>query len=133
MSHYRIILMGELNVRVGSNNPKFMDVTGKFGENLETNGNGKILLDFCQSSNLIITNTFFKHKNIHMYSFGQNRKPLLKHAIVQENMGKIVMDTRVYRRFCLNSDHHLLASKLQIWKRKTANDCQIDTRRVKDR
>lgn len=42
----RIISMGDLIARVGSNNPNFTDMIGKFCEKIEANGNGKRLLDF---------------------------------------------------------------------------------------
>lgn len=58
----RVIVMGDLNARVGRNNPNFVNVLGKFGEDMVANGNGKRLLDFCQSSGLPITNSFFNHK-----------------------------------------------------------------------
>lgn len=43
-----IILMSYLNARVGINNPSFINVIGKFGENYEANGNNNTLLEFCR-------------------------------------------------------------------------------------
>lgn len=60
------VLKGDLYERVGSNIPKFINVIGNFGDNLEINRYGKRFLDFCESSNIIITSTLFKHKNIHL-------------------------------------------------------------------
>lgn len=61
-----VIVLGDLNARVGSNNPLYASVIGKFGENVEANANGKRLLDFCQGSDLVISNTFFKHEPNHI-------------------------------------------------------------------
>lgn len=41
-----IIVLGDLNAKNGGNNLNFENVLGKFGENMEVNGNGKKLLDF---------------------------------------------------------------------------------------
>ena len=100
---------------------------------MNANGIGKRLLDFCQSSGLSITNSFFKHKEIHMYSWenpGQNRKSLLDYVIVEEDLRKLVLDTRVYRSFGLDSDHYLVASKLRIAKGVQGN-YRKPTNRVK--
>ncbi|RYE19746.1 MAG: hypothetical protein EOP45_12160, partial [Sphingobacteriaceae bacterium] len=129
----RVIVMGDLNARVGRNNPNFVNVLGKFGEDMVANGNGKRLLDFCQSSGLSITNSFFNHKKIHMYSWenpGQNRKSLLDYVIVEENLRNLVLDTRVYRSFGLDTDHYLVASKLRI-KKGVPSNFQKPTNRVK--
>ena len=75
-----VVILGDLNARVGRENPNFTNVIGKFGEDINPNENGKKLLHFCQSSDLVITNTFFKHKRIHMYSWenpGQNQNLFL--------------------------------------------------------
>lgn len=55
-----------INALMGSNNPSVTNVIGHLGDNLEANGKGKRLLDFCS---LIIINNFFKHNNIHMHSW----------------------------------------------------------------
>lgn len=82
-----ILYMGDLNARVAGDNPNFVNVfhnvLGNFGEDMKANGNGKKLLDFCQSSGLSITYSFFKHKKIHMYSWenrDQNQKSLLDYV-----------------------------------------------------
>ncbi|XP_031639106.1 craniofacial development protein 2-like [Contarinia nasturtii] len=135
----KVILMGDLNARVGRNDPNFANILGKFGEDSPANNNGKRLLDFCQSSGLIISNTFFKHKKIHTYSWenpGQNQKSLLDYVIIEECLRKSVMNTRVNRSFGMDSDHYLVASKLCIVKsrinsyRKPSNILRVN--RLKD-
>ncbi|XP_049779285.1 craniofacial development protein 2-like [Schistocerca cancellata] len=60
-----VLLMGDFNARIGNRTEGYEKVMGKFGEDMEANRNEKQLLDFCASMGLVITNSFFKHKNIH--------------------------------------------------------------------
>ena len=56
-----LILMGDWNAKVGDDFGRWLTVLGKFGLP-DCNENGLRLLEFCQSNDLSITNTFFKHK-----------------------------------------------------------------------
>ena len=65
-----IIIMGDLNARVGRNQQRKTATTsvGSFTVDAE-NENGSRLIDFCELNNMIITNTFFNHKEIHQTSW----------------------------------------------------------------
>lgn len=115
----RVILLGDFNARIGDCNSNFDKVCGKFGEPRNANVNGLRLLNFCQGNGLAITNSFFKHKLIHMYTFenvGANCKSIIDYVIVEQDMRKLVRDTRVYRSFVLDTDHHFVGSFLLIKK-----------------
>lgn len=63
-----ILLMGDFNGRTGT---KFGDrVVGRHRE-VQINDNGKTLVDFCNPNILKITSGFFRHKNIHIYTWTQ--------------------------------------------------------------
>ena len=59
-----IVVMGDLNAKVGNNNTNREDVMGKFGVGV-MNGNGERLRDFCNANGFIITGTIFPYKDIH--------------------------------------------------------------------
>ncbi len=113
----KVILLGDLNSRIGNNNFNFEEVMGNYGEEIQRNRNGTRLFNFCQSSGLIITNSLFKHKKIHQFTWEdvtQNRKSIIDYVIVDKDLGKDVIDTRVYRSFEIGSDHYLVGSKIKI-------------------
>lgn len=63
----QIYVAGDFNGRVGKNNEGIDDIIGIFGENT-INNNWERLIDFCLIDNLIISNTWLPHKNVHRYT-----------------------------------------------------------------
>ena len=59
-----MIVIGDLNAKVGNNNTNREEVMGKFGVGV-MNDNGERLYDFCSANGFIITGTIFPHKDIH--------------------------------------------------------------------
>lgn len=60
----RDFIVGDFNGRVGKHDNIYNTIIGKYGEET-VNNNGKRLINFCQNYDLIITNTFYQHKQIH--------------------------------------------------------------------
>ncbi|MBN1009258.1 hypothetical protein JW499_21765, partial [Amphritea sp. ZJ14W] len=90
-----VLLMGDFNARIGNRTEGYEKVMGKFGEDMEANRNGKQLLDFCASMGLVITNSFFKHKNIHRYTWeGRGTRSVIDYIITDQEFRKAVRDTR---------------------------------------
>jgi len=61
-----IMLVGNMNATVGNN--RIANTVGATGETT-LNSNGRKFIDFCTFNNLKITNTFFKHKEIHKFTW----------------------------------------------------------------
>ena len=63
-----IVLLGDFNAHVGIDNKTWEGIIGRQGDS-DINRNGRCLLQFCATSELCIMITFFRHKEIHKYTW----------------------------------------------------------------
>lgn len=87
---------------------------GQNGENT-INNNGQRLIELCQQNALRIMNGWFKHKQIHQYTWIQptrNLKSIIDYIILRQKTKLWVKDVRVLRGPECGSDHHLLVSRV---------------------
>ena len=63
LKKYVFFIIGDWNAKVGSQETP--GVTGKFGLGMR-NEAGQRLIEFCQENALVIANTLFQHKTLHM-------------------------------------------------------------------
>ena len=79
------------------------------------NDNGKRLLEFCATNGLIISNTWYQHKEIHQFTWecrGRGLKSILDYFLVRREDRRRVKDTKVVRGAEIGSDHYLVLLKL---------------------
>ena len=123
-----ILLMGDLNARI--RNRGIQNVMGTNGEDI-LNNNGNKLIDFSTFNQLKIMNTYFRHKNIHKYTWeARGQKSIIDYCISNFKMAKIIQNIRVYRGIELNTDHYLLGVKVEFpprWLNKKSKN-QIATK-----
>ena len=82
-----------------------------------TNKNGEMVLDFCANNAMSITNTFFKHKAHHKYTWRQDTRgyrSIIDFIVVSSDLRQLVLDTRVKRGAELSTDHYLVVSRVRF-------------------
>ena len=76
---------------------KVANIVGTNGE-ATLNSNGRKLIDFCTFNNLKIMNTFFKHKEIHKFTWeARGHKSIIDYFITNMKTSKVIQNIRVYR------------------------------------
>ncbi|CAK1580622.1 unnamed protein product, partial [Parnassius mnemosyne] len=120
----RIVVCGDLNGWVGTARPGYESVLGKFGDK-RVNDAGKLILAVCKEKGLLVTNTMFNHKKIHMYTRERkNERSMIDLFLVDDRLRKQVMDTRMFRGADLGTDHYLVITRFRGlfagWRYRTA-------------
>ena len=114
--HDIVIVMGDLNAKVGHDNKDMEGIMGKHGLG-NINDNGERLCDFCSMNGLVITGTCFPHRTTHKATWvspdGRTQNQI-DHMMIRKEWRRSVEDTRVYRGADAASDHYLLVMKIKL-------------------
>ena len=112
----KILLLGDFNARVGSNNLVWGGIIGKHGVGHE-NANGLRLLNLCAEHSLVITNTLFqmpdKYKTTWMHPRSKHWH-LIDYVITRQRDLKDIILTRALRGAECWTDHRLLRSIVRL-------------------
>lgn len=108
----KIIVAGDMNGRVGRKET-YTGVIGKHGEETKNN-NGTRLIEYCLSNNLIVTNTFYQHKDIHKFTRRgpNNELSIIDYILVEKDNKKEIKDVRARRGPELYTDHYMVLAKV---------------------
>ena len=126
-SNESIVLMGDLNARVGDR--EIDGVTGKFGVQ-GINDNSEKLIEVCSERNLIIGNTCFKKRMIHKYTWERVAhgrvvdRALMDFMIVSRRLRGRLLNVNVMRGAAGGmSDHYLVEGKMRVNGCKRSSSC----------
>lgn len=111
-----LIVTGDFNSQIGSDNRGMEHVMGKHGIGTLT-VNGELLLEFCNTFNLIIGGSFFPHKRIHKITWvspDQKTENQIDHIMISKSWRRSLLDVRNHRGAEAGSDHYLITGCIQL-------------------
>ena len=102
----------------GNDATTWQGTIGRFGPG-ELNKNGERLLDFCALNDMVVTNMLFQHRLCHQHTWFHSAQSsrsghMLDYVLVSQQFRSSILDTRVYRKTNLESDHRLVVSKVRL-------------------
>ncbi|XP_074627031.1 uncharacterized protein LOC141885034 [Acropora palmata] len=112
----RLIMLGDLNARIGSNHTAWTGIIGHHGIGQE-NSNGRFLLSLCSQHSLSVTNTLFKLKDAYKTTWMHPRSKhwhQLDFIICKQRDIHDFHITRAMRGAECSTDHLLLRSKVSF-------------------
>ena len=111
-----VVLAGDLNAKIGSDNTNKEQVMGKHALG-SMNNNGEHLTDFCLENDLVIGGSLFSHKDVHKYTWVSpdgRTKNQIDHITISRKWRSSLLDVRSKRGADINSDHILLKAVLKL-------------------
>ena len=133
----KLIVMGDLNARVGNKAELWKGVIGKHGEEVESDS-GRRLLSFSAENEMQVMNTQYEHKRIHKFTWtcpGRGLKSIIDYFLVRGDLRKEVHDVKVIWGAEIGSDHHLVLMKVIICGRskmkRKERSCQLRSERLR--
>ncbi len=111
-----LILMGDFNAKIGSDNRGYEECMGQQGLG-EMNENGERFADLCATNNLVIGGSLFHHKRIHKATWVSpdlSTENQIDHICIIKKFRRSLQDVRVKRGADVASDHHLLVAKVKL-------------------
>lgn len=111
-----IIVMGDLNAKVGSNNEGQEQIMGVHGVG-DCNENGELFIDFCAIHDLVVGGALFPHKRCHKITWvspDQVTENLIDHIAISRKFRRSMTDVRNKRGADIGSDHHLVVAEFRM-------------------
>ena len=119
--HDALVVIGDLNARVGEDNTGKERAMGTQGFGC-TNNNGERLSDLCVESRLVIGGTLFMHRDIHKTTWrspDQRMVSQIDHVIVNQKWRRSLQDVKANPGADIGSDHVLVVASVSLKLRKT--------------
>ena len=115
-----IILMGDLNAKVGKDNSGKELVMGKHGVG-DMNENGEKFGELCAFNDLVIGGTVYPHKEVHKVTWvspDHKTENQIDHICISRKFRRSMLDVRNKRGADAATDHHLVVGKVRLKLRK---------------
>ena len=110
-----IVVTGDYNARVG--NIPIDGILCTNGE-ISTKSNGHKQNEFASVNELKITNTFFRHKEIHKMTWSaRGYRSIIDYILTNKKLSPLVNDTKVFRGYDVTRDCYLLISQIRLPKK----------------
>ena len=113
-----LMIVGDFNAQLGGQDRSLWDgALGKFCLPSTVTDNGTKLLSLCAANQLVVRNTFFQQKSIHLGSWvspAGNAVNQIDHFLVRRSEAKYVHNCKVFRGTTLESDHYLIRAECHL-------------------
>jgi Reverse transcriptase (RNA-dependent DNA polymerase)/Endonuclease-reverse transcriptase/Domain of unknown function (DUF6451) len=133
-----IILTGDWNAKVGSDNTDWKSVMGKYGFG-DRNERGERLLEFATVHDLFICNTRFQQKPNRKWTWASPdgiHKNMIDLILIQRRWKTSVINCRTFQSADISSDHSLVLCNIKLRLKKMYNTsqqrCRVDVSQLKD-
>ena len=118
-----LLIMGDLNAKVGEDNSQWETVMGKYGIGY-INDTGEKLLTFCTTNDLCLTNIMFKQSKFNRQwtweSPDQRTHNKIDYIIITSKRKRCVTNSRGFPSIDVGSDHQLVMANMKLkFKTKT--------------
>ena len=121
-----IIITGDWNAKIGSNNTDGKSVMGRYGYG-DRNERGERLLEFAAMHSLYICNTRFEQKPQRKWTWaspGGVHKNMIDLILVQQRWKSSVINCRTFQSADICSDHSLVLCNIRLRLKKLYNKAQ---------
>jgi len=84
-------------------------------DEITTNSNGHKLKELASVNDLKITNTFFRHKEIHKMTWNaRGYRSIIDYVLTNKKLSPLVNDTKVFKGYDIYTEHYLLIYKIRL-------------------
>lgn len=109
------IIAGDFNAKIGKE-LAFIPTIGRYSLHDETNDNGRMLINFAASKDMVVGSTMFPGKRIHKGTWRSpdgNTVNQIDHVLISRRHRSNLISTRSYRGANVDTDHYLVVSRIR--------------------
>ena len=125
-----IIITGDWNAKIGSDNTDWKSVIGRYGYG-DRNERGERLLEFAATHSLYICNTRFEQKSQRKWTWASPdgvHKNMIDLILIQQRWKSSVINCRTFQSADICSDHSLVLCNIRLRLKRMHNKMQHRTR-----